>query len=85
MFLFVQMVAGLERVRRGRRDLELPSFSTVSRTLVEASMRQMPVGSMFGSRLRAREQLLSSYVNDWQTDSYARGAYSYVMVCDGGA
>jgi monoamine oxidase len=41
------------------------------------------VESLFGRRVGAREQLLGASVHNWQTDPYARGAYSHVLA--GGA
>lgn len=41
--------------------------------------------SVFGRRARVREQLVCSYMHDWQADTFACGAYSYVIAGGGGA
>ena len=45
--------------------------------LVEAALASLE--QMFGHSARARELLRASYVHDWQSDPFARGAYSYVV------
>lgn len=35
--------------------------------------------TMFGAKARVREQLRGASVHNWQTDPFARGAYSYVL------
>lgn len=41
--------------------------------------------TVFGRRARVREQLACSYLHDWQADTFACGAYSYVIAGGTGA
>ncbi|MBN1237210.1 MAG: FAD-dependent oxidoreductase [Gammaproteobacteria bacterium] len=43
------------------------------------------VEAVFGGGVRARAALEASYLHDWQSDPFARGAYSYVTVGGAGA
>jgi monoamine oxidase len=36
--------------------------------------------TVFGARMKLDDELESAWVHDWQSDPYARGAYSYVAV-----
>ena len=40
---------------------------------------------MFGRRARVEQRLEAAWFHDWQTDPFARGAYSYVTVGGAGA
>ena len=41
--------------------------------------------SVFGKRARAESRLVTAWLHDWQSDPFARGAYSYVAVGGHGA
>jgi monoamine oxidase len=46
--------------------------------IIEAALESL--ASLFGKRAKIEELLESAWVHDWQSDPYARGAYSYVVV-----
>jgi len=51
-----------------------------ARALVAAALRS--VGAIFGN---VRNELAAAYVQDWKSDRYSRGGYSYVLVGGHGA
>jgi monoamine oxidase len=40
---------------------------------------------IFGRRARIQQRLIGAYLHDWQSDTFARGAYSYVIAGGRGA
>jgi len=56
---------------------------TSKRHIIDAAIAS--VDSLFSKRVNIAKQMEAVWVQDWQTDPYARGAYSYVTVGGGGA
>jgi monoamine oxidase len=52
-------------------------------TIVSAALKS--VKSLFGGRVDLADELEAAFVHHWQTDPYARGAYSYELVGAGNA